>query len=248
MSTARALPPGQRRIEGFPRFGTHLHRPPPPTPRDHHIEVMGADMDAFVVPLPTFRALPRVSRTRDFHCVGGWTATDVHWEGVTFPTFYEHLIAPRLATGTEITHFTFGGLDGYRSVVCAEDVMDDDVLLVDVLDGEPLSPDHGAPLRLVSPKQYGFISTKHLSLIELHTVEPDFDFGAASSLARLGLRLIMFRRHPRSRVWLEERHGYLPGPVVRLFYRPLIPLIRRVSATRSLSRAGFDGGSHSTEG
>lgn len=233
MSSGAALPPGQRRITGFPRFGTHLHRPPPEVPRDHRVEITGAGVEAFAVSLASFRALPRASRTLDFHCVGGWTATDLHWEGVPFTAFYESLIAPRLPSGTRITHLTFGGLDGYRSVVCAEDVMDDDVLLADALDGEQLTPDHGAPLRLVSPKQYGFISTKHLSSIELHTSAPPLYFGAASKLARLGLRLILFRRHPRSRVWHEERHGYLPGPLVRPFYRPLIPVIRRVSATRS---------------
>ena len=47
-----------------------------------------------------------------------------------------------------------------------------DVLLAERLDGRPLDGDHGAPVRLVSPGQYGYISTKHLCRIELHTAAP----------------------------------------------------------------------------
>jgi len=40
--TGMTLPPGQHPIEGFPRFGTHLHRPPPAVPIDPVIEISGA--------------------------------------------------------------------------------------------------------------------------------------------------------------------------------------------------------------
>ena len=40
------LPPGQHAIEGFPRFGTHLHRPPPAVPTDWE----GDTGDATVLP------------------------------------------------------------------------------------------------------------------------------------------------------------------------------------------------------
>src|SRR2546422_9566094 len=36
------LPTGQHPIDGFPRFGTHLHRPPPAVPIDPVIEISGA--------------------------------------------------------------------------------------------------------------------------------------------------------------------------------------------------------------
>ena len=40
------LPPGQRAVDGFPRFGTHLHRPPPAVPAEPVIEIAGAVADA----------------------------------------------------------------------------------------------------------------------------------------------------------------------------------------------------------
>src|SRR6516225_3588768 len=46
-----ALPPGQRAVDGFPRFGTYLHRPPPEVPADPAIEITGAVNEPFRVPL-----------------------------------------------------------------------------------------------------------------------------------------------------------------------------------------------------
>ena len=166
------LPPGQYPIDGFPRFGTHLHRPPPAVPVDPVIEISGAVGKSFALPLAELATLPRRELTADFHCVAGWSATDLHWEGVAFETFYRMIIEPSVPPGTSVTHVVFGGLDGYRSVMSIEDALAEDVLIAERLDGHPLDGDHGAPARLVSPSQYGFVSTKHLCRIELHTAEP----------------------------------------------------------------------------
>lgn len=214
--TGRTLPPGQRRLDGFPRFGTHLSAPPPPVPADPVIEIRGAGITAFEVPLAALAALPRQELVADFHCVSGWTATDLRWDGVPFAILYDELIVPALPPDIVITHVEFRGLDGFRSVVQLEDARADEVFVADRLDGRPLGGDHGAPVRVVSPSQYGYISTKHLCRIEVHTSEPEED------LSSIFDRLI--RGHPRARVWHEERHGKLPGWLVRPVYRALKPL------------------------
>ena len=174
------LPPGQREIDGFPRFGTHLGRPAPAVPADPTIEIGGAGVEPFAMPLARLATLPRRELTADFHCVAGWSATGLHWEGVAFQAFFREIIEPALHRDTAITHLTFGGLDGHRSVVAVEDALADDVLIAERLDGRPLDADHGAPARLVSPRQYGYISTKHLCRIELHSGEPTRDPRRAS--------------------------------------------------------------------
>lgn len=223
------LPPGQRPIEGFPRFGEHLARPAPAVPVDPVIEVRGAVTEAFDVPLATLATLPRRALRADFHCVAGWSATDLRWEGVSFETFYRRVVAPALAPDAVVTHVVFRGLDGYRSVVSIEDALADGVLVADHLDGHPLDGDHGAPARLVSPSQYGYVSTKHLCGVEVRTAEPRD--AHASPLGAL-----LFRRHPRARVWEEERHGSLPAWLVRPAYRalkaPLLYLCARGSGQR----------------
>jgi len=217
------LPPGQRLIDGFPRFGTHLHRPPPVVPADPVIEISGAVAKPFALPLAELATLPRRELTADFHCVAGWSATNLHWEGVAFEAFYRLIIEPSVEPDTSITHVVFGGLDGFQSVVSLEDALPEDVLIAERLDGPPLDDDHGAPARLISPSQYGYVSTKHLCHIELHTAEPTENPGAAHPFSRMVLRGPLIMRHPRARVWEEERHPYLPARLLRPFYRLTVP-------------------------
>ncbi|MEU8901466.1 molybdopterin-dependent oxidoreductase [Nocardia sp. NPDC048505] len=216
------LPPGQRAVEGFPRFGTHLHHPPPAVPADHALEFGGALTEGFRLSLAELAALPHRELRADFHCVAGWSATDLRWEGVPFGDLYRTRIEPLLAPGAVISHVIFEGLDHFQSIVALEDALNADVLLADRLDGRPLDSDHGDPVRLVSPGQYGFMNTKHLARIEFRTTEPPNPD-----------RWSPIAGHARARVWSEERHRYLPGRAVRPVYRWLIAPIRALSARGS---------------
>ncbi|MEV6359653.1 molybdopterin-dependent oxidoreductase [Nocardia asteroides] len=218
------LPPGQRAVEGFPRFGTHLHHPPPPVPAEPTLELAGALTEPVTLSRADLGALPRHEQLADFHCVAGWSATGLRWEGTSFETFYRLRVEPAVRPGATITHVVFAGLDGYQSIVLLDDALAADVLIADRLDGQPLTADHGAPIRLVSPSQYGFVNTKHLCRIEFHTTEPP-DPERFSPIAA----------HRRARVWVEERHRYLPGRVVRPLYHRLIGPIRALSARGSRS-------------
>ncbi|WP_067823122.1 molybdopterin-dependent oxidoreductase [Nocardia inohanensis] len=217
------LPPGQRVADGFPRFGKHLHHPPPPIPADPVLAVSGPLTETITLSQRDLAQLPRQERKADFHCVAGWSATGLRWEGTPFETFYRTRVEPLIEPGATITHAVFEGLDGFKSIVLLEDALADDVLLADRLDGQPLDGDHGAPLRLISPGQYGFISTKHLCRIEFHTSEPP-----------VSDRLSPISGHPRARVWREERNRYLPGRMVRPVYHWLIAPIRALSARGSV--------------
>lgn len=219
------LPPGQRWVRGFPRFGSHLSRPAPAVPVDPVLEVRGAVTEGFDLPLATLSTLPRREVLADFHCVAGWSAADLRWEGVAFETVYRAVIQPALRPGVPVTHVLCRGLDGWESVMTIEDALADDVLIAQNLDGHPLGGDHGAPARLVSPRQYGYFSVKHLSRIEVLTEAPQRAEG------------LLLRSHPRGRVWEEERNGALPARMVRPFYRMLIGPIRFLSS-RGESSAG----------
>jgi len=222
-----SLPPGQRVIDGFPRFGARLSRPAPAVPADPVIKVRGVVREAFDLPLTALATLPRRELIADFHCVTGWSATSLHWEGVSFEAVYRTFVEPALQPHVSVSHVVFGGLDGWRSVASVQDVLADDVLIADRLDGRPLDGDHGAPARLVSPHQYGYVSTKHLCRIEVHTAEPRGIHGS------LVMRLL--GPHPRARVWAEERHRYLPAWSVRRVYRASIAyLIARSGQSRTM--------------
>jgi DMSO/TMAO reductase YedYZ molybdopterin-dependent catalytic subunit len=210
---AMRLPPGQRRLDGFPRFGAHLSRPAPAVPAVPVIEIRGAVSEELDVPVRTLGTLSRREVAADFHCVAGWSATGLRWEGVPFVAFYRAVIEPVLTPRAVVTHLGFGGLDGYRCSVLIEDALADGVLIAERLDGRPLDSDHGAPVRLVSPAQYGYKSTKHLCRIDVHTLQ------APPPAPRV--RDVLFQDHPRARVWEEERNGALPTWFVRPLYRAL---------------------------
>lgn len=218
-STRTGLPPGQRALDRFPRFGTHLNRPAPEVPDSPVLEITvpgGADLS---LPVGDVVGSHRRRLVADFHCVSGWSATGLAWEGIGFATFYRGVVEPRLPADTAVTHVLFAGLDGHESLLLLEDALADDVLLADRLDGAPLGDDHGAPLRLVSPQQYGYLNCKHLCRIEVLTSKPSRELGAAHPVSRVGLRGPLVVRHPRARVWEEERHTFLPARLLRPLYR-----------------------------
>ncbi len=217
------LPPGQRAVDGFPRFGVDLRRPPPAVPEHPTLTVRGAVDGELVLTGDDLAALPRREVTADLHCVAGWSATGLRWAGTPFGALWTEVVAARVRPGVAVTHVLFRGLDGFCSVVRLEDALDPNVLIADTLDGAPLDGDHGAPLRLVSPAQYGYVSVKHLRLVELHTSEP----AGLRTSRRARVQWWLLGLHPTARAWAEERHPHLPAWLVRPVFRALAGRIKR---------------------
>lgn len=217
MSAGSQLPPGQRPIDDFPRFGLPNYASRWPTvPVEPAIEVTGEVTTPATIPLADLADLSDVERrtsTSDFHCVTTWTREDLSWGGWGFRDVFEQLIVPRVEPYADARWIRFRGLDGYRTSLMLEDALEPDVLLADTLDGAALPLEHGSPLRLVAPGHYGYKSVKHLCRVE-------FCSQFQSSLG--------WKEHPRARVTFEERAQRLPGPVARRVYRVFLPVIRAV--------------------
>ena len=109
---------------------------------------------------------------------------DLRWEGVRFSGFWRQFIEPALLEDQPATHLILESLDGYRVAECLEDALADDVLLADRLDGQPLTGDHGAPIRFVTPSQCGYANIKHLAGIEVWTEEPPLNYGRVHWVGR----------------------------------------------------------------
>jgi DMSO/TMAO reductase YedYZ molybdopterin-dependent catalytic subunit len=210
-SDSAGLPPGQAEISTYPRFATN-YLSDPVTTGSPTIEISGGGVGTVRLDAAVLSRLPRREVVADFHCVAGWTARDLGWEGVLVRDLYE-LLSPH----PQVTHLRVCGRDGFRGVLALDDALRDDVLIADRLDGEPLPVEHGGPWRIVSPSQYGYKSVKHLDRIELHFREPSDRH--AGFLPGLGLQVLA--PHPRARVWQEERHRHVPAPSVRWVYRSL---------------------------
>lgn len=217
------LPPGQRAVSDLPRFGLPVYaRRWPELPPSPLLSLGGDVVECADLPLSALAALPRHEQTSDLHCVATWSRTGLRWSGHRFRDFYEQLLAPR--TNPPVRHVSFRGLDGYRATLTLDDALADDVLLADELDGQPLSLEHGAPLRLVAPAHYGYKHVKHLAEISVYR-----QFRPLRALP-------VFREHLRARVAFEERSDGLPAWLARRLYgallHPTLWLYRRAERTR----------------
>ena len=107
--------------------------------------------------------LPRSEQTSDFHCVTGWTVSNVRWAGVRFrdllalaqPLPRAHAL--RFVSAERPYDDTLTLAQGFRP----------DAMLAYAMDGKPLARSHGAPARVVMPAMYGYKNVKWVERIEL---------------------------------------------------------------------------------
>ena len=202
----------------FPRFGGAAFARRPLKNRNIRLEISGPFEQPIVLTAAEFGTITRATQTADFHCAAGWSHRAPKWSGFRFRDVWEKLILPKMRPGSETTFVVLRGQDGYRTSLPLSDLLALDVLIADQLNDQPLTVEHGAPIRLVAPAHYGYKSAKHLDRIELRADDA-------------GYRPLMPRLldHPRARVALEERGQFLPGWVLRYAFRPFIkPLIRKL--------------------
>lgn len=155
MRASGRLPSGQSLTEKWPL----LHEGPVPKfdPANWDLTVRGLVENPLRLGWDEFKALPRKRIKADFHCVTTWSKFDNEWEGVPFRE-----IAGRARPKPEAKFVMVHGENGYTTNVPLEALMRDDVLLADWHAPEPLTADHGAPVRLVVPRLYAWKSAKWL--------------------------------------------------------------------------------------
>lgn len=108
-------------------------------------------------------ALPVARMTADFHCVEGWSVDDLRWEGIRVSELLLR-VRPRAGAKTVVFHSS-GGV--YADAISLEDAHDARALLAFRMNGAPLDPRQGRPLRLVLPWMYGYKGPKWVERIEL---------------------------------------------------------------------------------
>jgi DMSO/TMAO reductase YedYZ molybdopterin-dependent catalytic subunit len=108
-----------------------------------------------------FSALPRSRITSDFHCVTRWSRFDNHWEGVLFRELLR-----RLRLKPEAKYALIHAEQGFTANVPLSDLDRENVLLATHHDGQPLTAEHGYPLRLIVPHLYAWKSVKWVRGLE----------------------------------------------------------------------------------
>jgi DMSO/TMAO reductase YedYZ molybdopterin-dependent catalytic subunit len=127
------------------------------------------------------KALPRVEMTTELKCVEGWSEV-VHWAGARLCDLAAmtglasqsgRAFDPRTRPADLLAYSSLTTPDGrYYVGLDMQSALHPQTLLCYEMGGEPLSPDHGAPLRLAIPVKYGFKSLKQIGTIQFSNGRP----------------------------------------------------------------------------
>ncbi len=136
------LPPGQSLTQKFPV----LHYGPVPrfNPATWDFRIWGEVEEERRWTWDEFQALPRQKLHMDIHCVTRWSKFDTDWEGVSVRTLIDQgLIKIKPSARYVLQHAEYG----FTVNLPLEIVLQENFLLATHFDGQPLTPDHGYPLR-----------------------------------------------------------------------------------------------------
>lgn len=156
------LPPGQRLTQDFPVLDLGVQ--PPIDPKDFRLTASGLIENPIDWGWEDFQAQPQVQMTTDIHCVTTWSRYDNAWEGVTGQHFLS-VVKPK----PEAKFMVFHSHDGYTTNLPIAAFAEDDVILAHSWNGEPVSREHGGPVRPIIPKLYLWKSAKwvkHITFLE----------------------------------------------------------------------------------
>ena len=139
---AGRLPPGQSLTEKFPV----LHNGPVPNfnPATWDLRIWGEVEQEVRLTWSEFNRLPRLKIQMDLHCVTRWSMFETIWEGISVKTLLSEL-GIRLKTSARfvLQHAEYGFTTNLPLAV----VLQDNFLLATHYNGEPISAEHGYPLR-----------------------------------------------------------------------------------------------------
>ncbi|NET73684.1 MAG: sulfite oxidase-like oxidoreductase [Sphaerospermopsis sp. SIO1G2] len=179
------VPPGQHLAKGFPvlTYGTI----PQINLEDWEFKVWGL-VEPTVFKFSDFLALPQHEFTADFHCVTRWSKLDVKWTGIKVTDLISLLDIDKKAA--HVLQHCYGG---YTTNVEFKDFVREDNFFALKLYGEPLSPEHGGPMRSVIPHLYAWKSAKWINGLEF-TEQEKLGFWEENGY------------HSRGEPWGEERY------------------------------------------
>jgi DMSO/TMAO reductase YedYZ molybdopterin-dependent catalytic subunit len=186
-AVADRLPPGQYLTEKWPVL--HYAGVPRVDLISWDFRIDGLVEQPLRLTYDELQQLPRTEIQADIHCVTRWSLLDSTWGGIALT---EVLKLVRIKP--QATHVVVRAEHGYTTNLSLDDFLRAENMLVDRRNGEPISPEHGWPLRLFVPHLYFWKSAKWVRGFEfLDRDRPGF--------------WESFGYHNHGDPWKEERYG-----------------------------------------
>ncbi|OCR02507.1 molybdopterin-binding protein [Oscillatoriales cyanobacterium USR001] len=180
------VPPGQYLAKGFPVL-TYGEDPQIST-EEWQIKVWGK-AKAITFTWGDLMAMPQSNFTADFHCVTHWSKLDVQWTGIKVTDFMSQVeLEPN---AFYVMEHSYGG---YTTNLAIADFLREENFFAHTVFGEPLTIEHGGPMRLVVPHLYAWKSAKWINGLEFLEQE-DLGFWERNGY------------HRRGEPWAEERYS-----------------------------------------
>jgi DMSO/TMAO reductase YedYZ molybdopterin-dependent catalytic subunit len=162
------LPPGQYLTEKWPVL--HAGTVPKTDLATWDFRVFGEVEEPVTLTWEQLQALPSREVTVDIHCVTRWSRFDTSFRGVHWSEVAK-LVRPNSSARFAVAHAE----QGFTANLPLAALEDDEALIAYEADGEPLTAEHGRPLRLMVPSRYFWKSAKWLRGLELRpSDEPGF--------------------------------------------------------------------------
>jgi DMSO/TMAO reductase YedYZ molybdopterin-dependent catalytic subunit len=188
LAVADRLPPGQYLTEKWPVL--HYGGVPKVNLATWDFFIGGLVEKPVKLTHADFLKLPRRTEKADVHCVTRWSLLDSTWEGVPITE-----IMKLVQLKPDASHVMVTAEHGFTANLSLDDFLRDENMLVDTRNGEPISPEHGWPLRLFVPHLYFWKSAKWVRGLEfMHGDRPGF--------------WEQYGYHMRGEPWAEERYGW----------------------------------------
>jgi DMSO/TMAO reductase YedYZ molybdopterin-dependent catalytic subunit len=139
----------------FPAY--HAGPVVPALPPGWKLQIGGRVARPRALTLDDLMKLPRTDVRIEHHCVEGWSAV-ADWHGVRMREI------AKLVGAADVPYVEFRSFDiGYWSSWDAASALHPQTLLAYGMNGRPLGPDHGAPVRLYGAVKLGYKNVKYLT-------------------------------------------------------------------------------------
>src|SRR3954447_7398531 len=147
------LPPGQHLVKDWPVLD--LGEQPDIGVERWRLDVFGTVDNPVSWDWSQFQQLPQTQDVSDIHCVTSWSRYDNRWDGVRAQDVLD-IVMPKADARFVLLH----AYDGYTTNITLDDFAAENTILAYRWQGEPLSREHGGPVRLVVPHRYFWKSAK----------------------------------------------------------------------------------------
>lgn len=141
-------------------------------PARWQLQVSGLAGSSLSLGLDELKRLPHHEIVTELKCIEGWSEI-VHWGGIRFQDFVARYYPELARDPSAVPYVAFETPEGtYYVGIDTPSALHPQTLLCYEMNGQALSLDHGAPLRLVIPVKYGYKWLKRIGTIRFSRSRP----------------------------------------------------------------------------